>query len=147
VENATGIPLPGEEILLYDGTCGFCARSIQFVLSHERPKGGTLAFAPLGGATARQIAARFPGAGTGNSMVFYLPSTAAREAKALLASDAAIAVGRYLGGLWGVMAVLASLVPRGLRNAAYDAVARHRHRIAGDACVVPTEDQKVRFRD
>jgi predicted DCC family thiol-disulfide oxidoreductase YuxK len=42
-----------------------------------------------------------------------------------------------LGGLWRVLAVVGRLVPRGLRDAAYDRVAGVRYRIFGrkdDAC-------------
>ena len=33
-------------LLLYDGTCGFCAQSVQFVLRHDR-KRRTLRFSSL----------------------------------------------------------------------------------------------------
>ena len=49
---------PEAPLLLYDGTCGFCAASVQWVLRHDRR--GTLLFAPLQGETARPILERHP---------------------------------------------------------------------------------------
>ena len=44
-------------VVLYDGTCGLCHRSVRWILRHERDH--TLAFAPLQGATAAALRARF----------------------------------------------------------------------------------------
>ena len=46
-------------------------------------------------------------------------------------SDAAFAVARYLGGPWAAMAAVAAVIPRPLRDAAYDVVARNRKRFGG----------------
>src|SRR5687768_10489456 len=53
VAATTGTPL-----VLYDGTCGLCARSVRWILRHERDH--ALRFAPLQGETARALKARFP---------------------------------------------------------------------------------------
>lgn len=131
-------------ILLYDGTCGFCARSVQFLLSRE-PANATLRFAPLEGRTGRDVQRRFPALARVNSVVWYDPGTNA----VLVRSDAAIAALRTLGPIWRVLARLVVLVPRPVRNAGYDAVARIRHRLAGRGtdCLVPTAAQRARFLD
>lgn len=61
-------------------------------------------------------------------------------------SDAAIRVAHYLRGKWRLLALL-KIVPRPLRNWAYDAVARNRYRWFGrlNACMVPTPETKARF--
>ena len=45
-------------VLLYDGTCGFCAESVQLVLRHDRR--GALQFAALDSSFGRAVLARHP---------------------------------------------------------------------------------------
>jgi predicted DCC family thiol-disulfide oxidoreductase YuxK len=139
--------LPSQPVLLYDGTCGFCARSVQFILSAERTQ-RTLSFATLGGQVGDVIRKEFPETAGEDSVVLYLPPTPGRPARALLRSAAALEVARYLGGKWRTLAVIAMLVPRPLRDVVYDLIARHRHRIAGaQVCLLPTEEERGRFLD
>jgi predicted DCC family thiol-disulfide oxidoreductase YuxK len=130
-------------LLLYDGSCGFCADTVQFVLTHDvREK--TLRFASLQGPTGTSLRARHPGLASADSVVWldWLD-----DAAPLVRSDAALRVLDYLGGAWGVLGALGRLLPIGLRDRAYDLVARHRHRLAADACVIPTAEERARFID
>ena len=131
-------------VLLYDGTCGFCAASVQWVLAHDRV--GTLRFAPLQGETARPILARHPELASVDSVVWVEGSPEARET-VYVRSAAAMAVARYLGGMWSVMARLAALIPGPIRDRAYDQIARHRHKLTGRGpeCLVPTAEERGRF--
>lgn len=133
-------------MLLYDGNCGFCARSVQFVLRHERPS-GTLRFARLEGALGATLRSRHPELASIDSVLWYEPATASDPERLLWRSRGALRVARYLGGIWALLASLGALVPRPLRDAVYDWIARHRHNLAPDACLVPTPDQKARFID
>lgn len=130
-------------ILLYDGTCGFCAASVQWVLRHDRV--GTLRFAPLQGITGRRIIARHPALAAVDSVVWVDDADGTDELVATQ-STAALHVARYLGGWWHI-ARAGWLVPRILRDALYDLVARHRHRIpfSVDACPLPAPDVRDRF--
>jgi predicted DCC family thiol-disulfide oxidoreductase YuxK len=69
-----------------------------------------------------------------------------RTETVLTQSAAAIRIASYLGGPWR-LAMLARLVPRPLRDAAYRLVAKHRHRLTrgGPECLVPTPEQRSRF--
>ena len=135
-------------LLLYDGTCGFCAQSVQFVLRHERAH-GTLRFAPLDGETGRAIRAAHPELDGVDSLIWVGPTVNDATPRVLVRSTAVLEVARYLGGIWRVLGALGRVVPRALRDATYDLVARHRQQIAGraDACLLPTPDQRVRFID
>ena len=127
-------------LLLYDGTCGFCASSVQWVLRHDRR--GTLRFAPLQGETARPILGAHPELASVDSVVWVGEGGEVR-----VRSDAAIAVGWYLGGIWATLATLAVGVPRGLRDRGYDLIARHRHKLTrnGPECLLPTAEERGRF--
>ncbi len=56
---------------------------------------------------------------------------AGADERVLVRSAAAFAVARYLGGPWAVLAAVGGLLPRRLRDAAYDVVARNRKRFGG----------------
>ena len=131
-------------VLLYDGTCGFCAESVQLVLRHDRQ--GTLRFAALDSPFGRAVLARHPELARVDSVVWCEPATDGAGERLLTRSSAALRVARYLGGPWR-LATAAGLIPRFLRDPLYDLVARHRHQLArgGPHCLVPTPDQRARF--
>ena len=131
-------------VLLYDGTCGFCAESVQLVLRHDRR--GTLQFAALDSAFGRGVLARHPEIGQVDSVVWYDPAHGGSSERVLTRSAAALRVARYLGGPWR-FAEVAAVIPRFLRDSLYDLVARHRHSLVpgGPQCLVPTPDQRARF--
>lgn len=133
-------------VLLYDGTCGFCARSLQFVLQHERPN-ATLRFARLEGPLGLALRARHPELVTVDSLIWYEPATTQKPERLLWQSRGALRVARYLGGIWRVLASLGMLVPQRVLDAGYDWIARHRHQLATDRCLVPTPAQRRRFLD
>jgi predicted DCC family thiol-disulfide oxidoreductase YuxK len=57
-------------------------------------------------------------------------------------------VARTLGGAWRLLGVF-GLLPGGLRDRLYDALARRRYRFFGrhDACVLPRPEWRARFID
>lgn len=133
-------------MLLYDGTCGFCADSVQLVLRHDRR--GTLRFASLQGAFGQAVRARHPELARADTVIWFEPASSGRDERVLLRSDAALQVAAYLGG-WFHLTRVARVLPRPLRDAAYDLVARHRHQLSGDgpSCLVPGPDVRARFLD
>jgi len=133
-------------ILLYDATCAFCAANVQFVLAHDGAN-PVARFGALTGTVATQLLQRRPDLRGADSFIWYEPARDGRAERALTRSDATDAVLRYLGGRWALLGALLSIVPRFARDAMYNLVARHRHRLAGDTCVVPTPEQRSRFLD
>jgi predicted DCC family thiol-disulfide oxidoreductase YuxK len=131
-------------VLLYDGTCGFCAESVQLILRHERQR--TLQFAALDSTFGRAVLARHPELAVVDSVLWYEPAHGDASERLLTRSAAALRVARYLGGAWRLTTV-AGLIPRVFRDSLYDLVARHRHNLAGGAqqCLVPSPDQRARF--
>ena len=142
-------PLPDGDLLLYDGSCGFCARSVQFVLHMEekRGRGGAMMFATLAGPYGAEVRRRFPSAANADSVILYQSSGSTHGERALVRSDAALAVGSYLGGSFKLLASVARIFPRTLRDMVYRLIAKHRHQVAGAACLLPTEQQRSRFLD
>jgi predicted DCC family thiol-disulfide oxidoreductase YuxK len=135
-----------QPLLLFDGTCGFCARSVQFVLHRERRR-TTLRFASLDSPTGVAIQARHPELAGVDSVFWVEPRDAAGRDRVYGRSDAVLRVMHYLGGAWSVLAAIGALVPRFVRDPVYDLVARHRHEIGAASCLVPTAEQRDRFLD
>jgi predicted DCC family thiol-disulfide oxidoreductase YuxK len=133
-------------ILFYDSSCGLCARSVQWVLAHERRR-RTLRFAGLQGPRAAAIPKLRLQAAAPDSVVWYEEPGSTHPARVLTRSAAVLAVWRYVGGGWGVAAGIGRLLPTRFRDWVYDLVARHRHSLAGPACVVPAPDERDRFLD
>jgi predicted DCC family thiol-disulfide oxidoreductase YuxK len=128
-------------VLLYDGSCGFCAESVQFALRHDRKS--VLRFAALDGAFGRDLRARHPALAGVDSLVLVEPGDAGERVR--IRSDAALAVVEAFGGWW-VAARAARIIPRAVRDLIYRVVARHRHRLSrAAACIVPTPEQASRF--
>ena len=140
------MPTDGAPILLYDGRCGLCARSVQFVLGHER-RDRSLRFATLDGPIGEAARRTHPGL-VGQDTVVWLEGTGDAR-RVLTRSTAVLRVLRYLGGPWGALAAVGGLVPGPLRDAAYRLVARSRYRVFGrdTACLLPSAAARPRFLD
>lgn len=136
-------------VLLYDGECGLCARSIQWVLERDLRQ-RSMRFAALQGDTAAPVLSRHgvaPHPQRGFESLVLVQDLGGPRERVLTRSDAALAIGRYLGGRHAALARLAGLIPRSLRDLAYGLVARNRLRFFGgaDACRVPRGEERKRF--
>ncbi len=131
-------------VLIYDGLCGFCDGAVQFILARDRA--GVIRFAPLQGDFARGVLARHADFRHVDSMMLVEIDDETGRERVSVRSEGALRVAFHLGGAWRAAAVL-RIIPRVLRDAAYDAFARIRYRVFGrlDACVLPTGDQRGRF--
>ncbi|MBL49551.1 MAG: thiol-disulfide oxidoreductase [Roseibacillus sp.] len=127
-------------VILYDGECGMCRASVQFVLSRDR--GGALRFASLQSEAGREILAEHGLVAPEFDTMYFLDGE-----KLYDRSSAALQIGRRLPYL-AVLSRLALLVPRFLRDGVYDFIARNRHNwFDKNRCLVLTEEQRKRFLD
>jgi predicted DCC family thiol-disulfide oxidoreductase YuxK len=126
-------------ILLYDGGCALCSRTVRLILEHDRR--GTLRFASLQGDFAATVTSGLAAVRGVETVVWVDNGTVETH------SSAVLRVAAYLGGAWRIALVL-WLVPRPLRDWWYRAVARHRHRLAGaPQCFLPPAGARHRFLD
>jgi predicted DCC family thiol-disulfide oxidoreductase YuxK len=135
-------PAPDSEYIFYDGHCGLCHRAVKFVLKHDR-SGNAFRFAPLQGQT---FLSRVTPKQTPSLPDSFVVET--REGKLLTRSDASLYVMRSLRGGWKILANILGVIPRGLRDAAYDFVARIRYRLFGrqdDLCPIVPPNLRARF--
>ena len=111
------------ERIYYDGGCGVCHWAVAFVSRRDRR--GRFRFAPLGGETLARRLSPEEAAALPDSLVVE-----SAEGELLLRSRGMIYVLRRLGGPWALLGRLLAWVPSSLRDRAYDAFARRRHRLA-----------------
>lgn len=126
-------------VIYFDGVCGLCNGFVDFVLARDRAR--RYRFAPLQGDRA---VARF------GPVDQVDPTTIVYEEDGVLfdRSAAALRIVSGLGGVWSLVAVL-GLVPRPIRDAVYDWVARNRYAWFGkrDTCRLPTPEERAVFLD
>jgi predicted DCC family thiol-disulfide oxidoreductase YuxK len=129
-------------VILFDGLCNLCTGSVRFVL--ERDRAAAFDFASLQSEAARGVLAKAgrDAKGLPDSVVLV------DEEGVHLRSEAALRIAGRLRQPWPLLAVF-RILPRALRDAAYDFVARRRYRWFGkrDACLVPTPALRARFLD
>jgi predicted DCC family thiol-disulfide oxidoreductase YuxK len=125
-------------ILLYDGSCGFCQQSVQFILQHER--GEEIFFAPLQGELAKDLYRQHPKLQHIDSIVLV------KGKEVLVESDAVMALAAYLHAPYR-LGYLGRFIPRTLRDKLYRLMARNRHRFirGNESCLLPTPQQRRRF--
>ena len=131
-------------VIFYDGVCGLCDRLVRFVLKQDQR--GFFRFAALQGHFAAKALAHHGKDAAQLEAMCVIAGEKSRPEELLCKSDAAIFVLRQLNWPWKA-AVLLKIVPRGLRDRAYDWIARRRYRIFGklERCRVPSEAERARF--
>jgi predicted DCC family thiol-disulfide oxidoreductase YuxK len=134
-------------ILLYDGVCGLCNRLVQFVLRRDR--NAIFRFASLQNAFATPILTRHCASPNNLDTVYVVMNYELPDEYLLSRSEAILFVLKQLASRWQALASLLQLLPKSLRDAVYNAVARRRYRIFGrtEACMLPPDQGRNRFLD
>ena len=127
-------------VVFYDGVCGLCDRTVQFLLKRDTAQ--RFMFAPLQGATATQ---RTDLPDDLKSIVFVVNHGTAQE-EIYFRSEAVLRILDQLGGIWRVISWL-RIIPRSLRDAMYNVIAQRRYRWFGkfDTCRIPSPEVRARF--
>lgn len=130
--------MPEAPIILFDGVCNLCDHAVRFVLARDRAE--QFRFAALQSPAGRQLLDAVGASPDLDSVVLIA------DGKAHTRSDAALRIAARLSGLWPGLTLLL-IVPRPIRNWAYDFVAKNRYRWFGTraACMIPTPELRSRF--
>ncbi len=133
-------PWPDDGVILYDGVCVFCSRWVRFVAVRDVEQ--CFRFTAIQSGYGTRLAKAFgidPGDPDTNAVV--------HGGKVFFKSDAALTVLSHLPG-WGWVRVL-RFVPKPLRDAVYNLVARNRYRIFGkyDNCFIPDASLQARVME
>jgi predicted DCC family thiol-disulfide oxidoreductase YuxK len=134
-------------ILLYDGVCALCNRFVQFTLRHDR--NAIFRFTSLQSALAAGILTRHNVNATALDTVYVVLNHQLPDDSLLSRSEAVLFVLKQMQGVYRPTASVLQLLPKFLRDAAYNTVARHRYRIFGrsETCTLPPDADPTRFLD
>ncbi len=126
-------------VLLFDGVCNLCNASVQWILLHDRR--GIFRFAALQSETGQALLRQF-----GLNQEKFDSVVLVQGGRIFLRSDAPLEIVRRLGGAWPLLFGL-KIIPRFLRDAVYNWIARNRYRWFGrqEACMLPRPEWKTRF--
>ena len=126
-------------VILYDGVCKLCNRSVNIILRIDRQ--GRLKLAALQSDYGRRVLAE-------HGMKFDPLDTMMLLEGGRLAvkSTAIIRISKYLGGVWP-LAMILLIIPRVIRDALYDIIAKNRYRWFGkyDTCPLPDPEFEDRI--
>lgn len=127
-------------LVVFDGVCNLCNASVQFIIRRDPER--RYIFAAAQSPYAQQRVAELGLAGL-NMESFVL----IEAGKAYLRTDAALRIATSLSGAWFLFALF-RLLPGPIRDAAYNALGRHRYRLFGrrSECLLPTPELQARFR-
>lgn len=124
-------------IVFYDGDCGFCNRTVEYVLKYD--SSDSILFCPIQSDFSenffKQLGEPKPDLST---FYFYYNNRLYKK------STAALMLARFFSFPRNMLQA-GWIVPRFIRDAGYNFIAKRRHRLAKGECFVPDESQKKRF--
>lgn len=122
-------------VVFYDESCGFCSASVQFILEKRK---STFYFCPLQSDLAKELLAPY-GIEIQLKTIYYL-----KDGKVYDRSSAVLRITRGLKGgyplLYGFY-----IIPKFIRDAVYDTIAKRRHKIKTSRCLLPSPKEKSFF--
>ncbi len=136
----------GQSVVLFDGVCGLCDRTVQFLLGEDVR--GVLRFAPLQGAAAKRVLGRHGSLPTDIKSLIFVRNFGAPDEIAFVRSRGALLILDELGGFWRVVSWM-RIVPQPLRDRIYSWVARNRYKWFGryEECRIPAPATRAKFLD
>lgn len=123
-------------IIFYDGECGFCNSSVQFVLKHR--KHNQIYFATLQSDLAKRVLSN-KGVEIKLDTLYYLKNNEVYHK-----STAGLRITSELKFPYPLLKIL-FVVPKFIRDVVYSFIAKRRHNIQNGFCVLPTEEEKELF--
>lgn len=128
-------------VVLFDGVCNLCNGTVRFVIA--RDPHAHFQFATLTSDAAARLLQGLPRPDPLPDAVLLID-----DGHVFTRSEAALRIARRLTFPWW-MAYGFIVVPRALRDRAYDVVARHRYRWFGrrESCMIPSPAIRARFLD
>lgn len=126
-------------LVLYDGECGLCDKSVQWLLERDAKK--VLSFAPLQGSTAQSIRKAYSNVPVSIDTIVYI-----EHEQVYLRSRAAFAILKHVPSPLRHLRVFRFL-PATLTDLGYRFVAAIRYKVWGrlSSCRIPTVEERARF--
>lgn len=109
-------------VVLFDDTCLFCSRAVQFILKNE--KGVPFYFVPLQSPALKNLPGLNGLSENSDSLILLY------RGNVYLCSDAVLQTARLIGFPWNLTGIF-FLIPRAMRNGLYRWIASHRYQWFG----------------
>ncbi len=132
-------PFTKYQIVLFDGVCTLCNQSIDFII--QRDHKSVFKFASLQSDFAQGLLKGYPIDAHALDSVLLI-----KNGKLYQKSTAALHIARQLKGGWKLL-YGCLIIPRFLRDAVYQLIARNRYRWFGkkETCRLPTPEERAKF--
>ncbi|MCM3176820.1 thiol-disulfide oxidoreductase DCC family protein [Cytobacillus horneckiae] len=129
-----------KKVILFDGVCNFCDRSVQFIIKRDHQ--AVFQFASLQSESGQKLLKKHGVPEDTDSFIFV------DGEKYYDRSSAALHVFKHLPGGWKLLYGLIVL-PKPIRDAFYQLIAKNRYKWFGrkESCMLPTPDERKRFLD
>lgn len=127
------------KIILFDGVCNLCDRSVNFIIKHD--KEDIFRYTALQEEPGITLIAKH-GIDTSNTDSIIL----IEGGKSYVKSTAALHIALHLSGLWPLLYGF-MIVPVFIRNLVYDFIAKNRYKWYGkkESCMIPTPELRDKF--
>jgi len=127
-----------KRIILFDGECNFCDKSVQFII--KRDPEAIFSFTSQQGEAGRKMIKKHHAPSSIDSIILIENDTY------YLKSSAALRICRHLQGAWKLLFIFI-LVPYPIRDFFYNILAKNRYKWFGkkDQCTLPTPEVRKRF--
>ncbi len=124
-------------IILYDGNCGFCNYWIQWILNKDKKNQFLFSSlqSPFSGEFLNENGLQTHDF---NSIIFISNGTVYKKMFAI------IEIGKLIGK-YNILLLFLRVLPNPILDFIYDAIARNRYRIMRQQCLIPTTTQKNKF--
>lgn len=126
-------------IILFDGVCNFCNASVNFLI--DRDSEARFRFGALQSEEGLAVLRE-----NGLPTDYFDSIVLIEDGQVWVASDAVLRATKHMPGLWPLLRVF-RIIPRPIRDAVYDWIARNRYRWFGkqESCRIPTPEYRARF--
>jgi len=124
-------------ILFYDGDCGFCNRSVYFILKKDKTK--KIFFAKLKSDFTKKTFNKNNWNLPDMSTLYFIDNGVVYNK-----SSAILRISYYLKMPYNFLFIF-KIIPKFLRDYMYDFVSKRRNKIVNSFCFIPSNEQKNRF--
>jgi predicted DCC family thiol-disulfide oxidoreductase YuxK len=133
----------GKHLVFYDGECGFCDYSVQFVINQDFME--IFDFAPLQGSTAAKTLTAIPGEMKNKDSLILIEDYKSSHPQYFILGKGAFRICWLLGGFWSIPGII-SFLPSFLYDWGYRLIARNRKKLIKNiSCIVPSKEKQHRF--
>lgn len=111
-----------KKIIVFDGECAFCNRSVLFIKKHNRTR-QNLYFCSSQSTAAKDLLSNYPSDVTPEESLIYIKNN-----KAYYYSSAALEISKELDDFWAMISIFL-IVPKFIRDYVYKSVAKRRKQL------------------